>query len=308
MRYVAPSKRPGRPETSPDKIRRLVHTEEARRRQADRPFDPAAPRESYARAHHFAVNSDSGLRSEIVNMMARTFYVSAWADAMEEAGERLQGELMDQAPETPHDAYEHAEKAAARIEQANGMSLDALYHKMTAMEGGDDTASEFGYCLAMMWQGSGVSWFDDHPGDDSDLDVPYGEGMIVFLGGGEFEENARGSRGAVDEHAATELVMYIENESDLSLDGPRGQGHSILLNALRKWKKGKYDSVLAVKLFSYLTESGAKRYAKEFDSERNWSSIFNVPTRTEAARQLEASFRADVEAGEYDHVNTKLGQ
>ncbi len=115
-------------------------------------------------------------------------------------------------------------------------------------------------------------------------------------------------RDPVDEHAATELVMYIENTSDLSLDGPRGQGRSILLNALRKWKKGTYDSAKAVKLFEYLTEAGARRYAKEFDSEKNWSKMFTPATRHEAAKQLEASFRNSVEHGEYDHVDTRIAR
>lgn len=114
-------------------------------------------------------------------------------------------------------------------------------------------------------------------------------------------------REPADEHAATELVMYIENTSDLSPDGPSGQGRSVLLNALRKWKKGTYDSTKAVRLFEYLAESGAKRYAKEYDSEKNWATMFNPATRHEAAKQLEASFRSSVENGEYDHVDTRIG-
>ncbi len=114
-------------------------------------------------------------------------------------------------------------------------------------------------------------------------------------------------RAPADEHAATELVMYIENTSELSPDGPSGQGRSVLLNALRKWRKGAYDQTLAVRLFEYLTEAGAKRYAKEFDSEKNWSTMFTPATRHEAAKQLEASFRSSVEHGEYDHVDTRIG-
>src|SRR5689334_15196463 len=114
-------------------------------------------------------------------------------------------------------------------------------------------------------------------------------------------------RKPADEHAATELVMFIENTSELSPDGPSGQGRSVLLNALRKWKKGTYDPKLAVKLFEYLAEAGAKRYAKEFDSEKNWSTMFNPATRHEAAKQLEASFRNSAEHGEYDHVDTRIG-
>lgn len=119
---------------------------------------------------------------------------------------------------------------------------------------------------------------------------------------------ARAPRRTIDETAARELVMYIENESDLSPDGPRGQGRSTLLTMLRKYRKGTYDPTLAVKQFSYLVESGAKRYAKEFgSSEREWSTMFTPATRQEAARQLEASFHSSAEQGEYDRVDTKIG-
>lgn len=267
MRYVAPRNRPGRPDSTLDRVRRLVHMEEAKR-EGERPFDPEAPREHYAGAHHFAVNGidpkfkpygsepwltpegrnvymfrkrtgqrvrfydedgnqvgpeqqnvapahayagsqgwksgterdiergvnewhfpnpdqypgESGLRSEILDAMARTFFVMGWADAMEEAGERLYGELMDQAPETPSEAFEHAEEAARRIEAENGSTLGDLYLKMASMEphGEKPTPFGFGYALAMMYVGSGVSWFDDHPGSDEDLRMPrYGEGLYV---------------------------------------------------------------------------------------------------------------------------------
>lgn len=114
-------------------------------------------------------------------------------------------------------------------------------------------------------------------------------------------------RDPVDEHAATELVMYIENESDLSPDGPSGQGRSVLVNMLRKWKKGTYDPTLAVRQFEYLAEAGAKQYAKEFGEPKDWSTMFNPATRHEAAKQLEASFRNSAENGEYDHVDTRIG-
>ena len=102
--------------------------------------------------------------------------------------------------------------------------------------------------------------------------------------------------------------MYIENTADLSPDGPHGQGRSVLLNALRKWRKGAYDPARAIKLFEYIAESGAKRYAREFDHAANWPNMFNPATRREAARQLEESFRASVERGEYDDVDTRIGR
>jgi hypothetical protein len=115
-------------------------------------------------------------------------------------------------------------------------------------------------------------------------------------------------REPADEQAATELVLYIENTSELSPDGPSGQGRSVLLNALRKWKKGTYDPKLAVKLFEYLAEAGAKQYAKEFGEAKEWGTLFTPATRHEAAKQLEASFRNSVKNGEYDHIDTHTGQ
>lgn len=120
-----------------------------------------------------------------------------------------------------------------------------------------------------------------------------------------FSVNAR-AQAAADPHAATELVLFIENTADLSLDGPHGQGHSVLLNALRKWRKGTYEPALAVRLFEYLAESGAKRYAREYDHASRWAEIFNPATRRDVARQLEESFRASVESGEYDDVDTRI--
>jgi hypothetical protein len=114
-------------------------------------------------------------------------------------------------------------------------------------------------------------------------------------------------RAPADEQAATELVLYIENTSELSPDGPSGQGRNVLLNALRKWKKGTYDSKPAVKLFEYLAEAGAKQYAKEFGQAKEWSTMFTPATRHEAAKQLEASFRNSAEHGEYDHIDTRVG-
>lgn len=127
-----------------------------------------------------------------------------------------------------------------------------------------------------------------------------------YAGAHHFAVNARAQAAAVDSHAATELVLFIENTADLALEGPRGQGHSVLLNALRKWRKGTYEPALAVRLFEYLAESGAKRYAHEFDHASRWSEIFNPATRRDVARQLEESFRNSAERGEYDDVDTRI--
>ncbi len=40
----------------------------------------------------------------------------------------------------------------------------------------------------------------------------------------------------------------------------------------------------------YLMETGAKKYAKEFASERDWSKIFNKPTRELVAHEFATTF------------------
>lgn len=201
----------------------MVHTEEARRAAEDRPFDPDAPREHYAQAHHFAVNQ-------------RTRHLPG------RPGYTLCGE--------------HADPAALAD---------------------DYRASTCFYCTQ--------AWNRTH-------------GMAP---------NAR-AQSPADPHAAAELVLFIENTADLSPGGPHGQGRSVMLNALRKWRKGTYEPALAVRLFEYLTESGARRYAQEFDRPTNWNVMFTVATRREAARQLEERFRADAESGEYEEVDSRIGR
>lgn len=224
MRYAPPPPPRRRPAPdAPEPIRRLIHSSEARHAAEERPFDPGAPREHYARPHHFAVNRLTR------HLPGRPGYT-------------LCGERAD--PATLTDDYR------------------------------DSTCF---YCTQ--------AWNREH-------------GMAP---------NAR-AQAPADTHAATELVLFIENTADLSPGGPSGQGHSVLINALRKWRKGTYDPVLGVRLFEYLAESGAKRYAREFDHPSRWSEIFNPATRRAVARQLEEDFRASVERGEYDDVDTRIGR
>lgn len=255
MRYVPPSKRPGRPESALARSRRLMLTEEARGREQDRPFEPEAARESYAQPHHFAVN-DRLPPTQFMDRLPGT--LRFMVVTFDEDGERVLASPMSHAFMSVHEA---GTWAAQKL--AEGTPFEILRYT----------------------KGS--------PQDPNMQD--------------RFEQNA-GPRGAVDEQAATELVLYIENTSELSLDGPRGQGRSVLLNALRKWRKGTYDEEKAVKLFEYLAEAGAKQYAQEMGNKRTWATMFNVPTRTAAARQLEESFRSGAEQGEYDHVDTRPGQ
>jgi hypothetical protein len=113
-----------------------------------------------------------------------------------------------------------------------------------------------------------------------------------------YEENARG--GPPDEDAAEELVLYIDNTSELSLDGPRGQGHEILKNQLKRWNKGEYDFEKSVKMMEFLAESGAKQYVKENHVSTPWNRMFSPETRRLAARKLAEDFRRKASGGEFE--------
>ena len=59
---------------------------------------------------------------------------------------------------------------------------------------------------------------------------------------------------------ARELKLYIDNDGDLY----KQRLIPIVKNIQRKMKSGKYDHNKAPKLWKYLVDDGAKKYAKEF--------------------------------------------
>lgn len=106
--------------------------------------------------------------STIVAAAARAGFVQAWADWMEEKGESLHGELMDQAPVTPAKAKVWAKKLLSTMERMNGLSLDKMYERAAAkpLEHSWErkpTKKDFGHYTAMQALGHGVAWSDDHP-------------------------------------------------------------------------------------------------------------------------------------------------
>lgn len=268
--------RPGRAETTLDTLRRMTRMEEARHQQAERPFDPEAGYERAARGHHFAVNAD--VRGPIRLRNGRVV-------------------VHTRAPNGSTDAHM----------QDGGPMSEAEWQEYTAKLKAASVASSFGPPLQPK------SEFCARCGDR----LPPGEHGLCerHLRVAEGAEDARGGahrpnardQGVADRHAADDLVLFIENTADLSIDGPRGHGHSILLNALRKWRKGTYDPEQAVQLFAYLAESGAKQYVRENHSSLPWNRMFSVPTRLAAAREMAESFARRAQAGEFDHVDTKIG-
>ena len=109
----------------------------------------------------------------------------------------------------------------------------------------------------------------------------------------------------IDTHAATDLEQYIVNDADLH----RQQHAPILKNLATKKARGEYKHALAVKLFGYLVEAGAKKYAKEFGSSgQPWHKMFDVPTRKRVAEELTKSFEAEYALGNYDQLLPKKYQ
>lgn len=104
----------------------------------------------------------------------------------------------------------------------------------------------------------------------------------------------------IDEHAANELELYLDNDRRFAPASPEGQGRAIAQNLLKKIKKGTYDHQLAVKGWEHAVDSAAKAYAQEY-GERNtpWHKMFNAATRRAVARSLADRFKREVDNGEW---------
>ncbi len=105
-----------------------------------------------------------------------------------------------------------------------------------------------------------------------------------------------------DEHAASELELFIENDGDLH----RRMTVPIFRNLATKKARGEYKHDLAVKTFGHLAEAGAKKYAEEFGGV--WHRMFDVPTRRAVAESLARSFEAEHALGNYDYLLPKKYQ
>lgn len=92
-----------------------------------------------------------------------------------------------------------------------------------------------------------------------------------------------------DTAAARELKLLIDNDSDLY----RQQGLPILVNLAKKKAKGVYDPVKAAKLYKYLADNGAKKYARDLGGR------VSPDTRRETARQFARDFEDEAALGNY---------
>lgn len=106
-------------------------------------------------------------------------------------------------------------------------------------------------------------------------------------------------RGASEQR---ELVLFIENDGDLY----RQQMQPIRKNLATKMAKGVYDRTKAEKLWMYLVENGAKKYAKDFSADGlPWNKLFSMEDRRHVARELNDDFIANQKHGEYDYLLPK---
>jgi hypothetical protein len=104
---------------------------------------------------------------------------------------------------------------------------------------------------------------------------------------------------------AQELKLYTENDGDIY----RQQTTSILKNLATKKASGKYDREKAVTLFMYLTETGAKKYAKEFGGPGAvWHDMFPIAVRRLVATEWRNEFEGEYENGAYDNMLPKKYQ
>lgn len=93
----------------------------------------------------------------------------------------------------------------------------------------------------------------------------------------------RASKASPNEHNVRELFLYITNDADLY----RQRVGPIVKNLRLKVAKGKYDHDLAIKIYQYLADDGARKYMKEYGTTGDRvDSTFTKVDRTQCAKEL----------------------
>ena len=109
---------------------------------------------------------------------------------------------------------------------------------------------------------------------------------------------AKVSLAEVDEVAKRELNLFIDNDYQLYTS----KMMPMYKNLSKKMKNGSYDSKQAPKLFKYLVEEGAKKYAKEFADPKEWNTLFDKKTRDSLAEDYAKEFEEAYENKEHDFM------
>lgn len=92
----------------------------------------------------------------------------------------------------------------------------------------------------------------------------------------------------VDEHAKTELDLYMDNDAGLYQ-----RKQSFLKNVHTKMKRGTYDPGQAPKLWAYWVKEGAKKFTKEF------GTAFSKATIEALAKEVAKHEHDKIQRGEY---------
>ena len=100
----------------------------------------------------------------------------------------------------------------------------------------------------------------------------------------------------IDETAARELLLYIENDASLY----NQMYLPIVKNMTSKKASGKYHHELATKGFMHLADEGARRYNKEYGDGENSLKLFNKSTRGKVSKDLRDSFESEYDDGNFD--------
>ena len=109
------------------------------------------------------------------------------------------------------------------------------------------------------------------------MNIQKGKKMINE-GAGELSDEAR------------ELTIHADNDRHLHMSSHE----PIMTNLRKKVKAGKYDPVLAKKLWRYHADRAAQDYAKKHGDGTHWSKMFTAKHRDEAASHWEEMHRGEL--------------
>lgn len=110
---------------------------------------------------------------------------------------------------------------------------------------------------------------------------------------------------SVDQDAVRELQLFIDNDGRLH----NSQYIPIIKNLSAKKARNVYDHALSQKLWMYLVEAGAKKYAQEYGgSDSVWHEMFPKNVRLAVAKELADEFQTNWDNGEYKEYVPKKYQ
>lgn len=111
----------------------------------------------------------------------------------------------------------------------------------------------------------------------------------------EFRGLTKPRREEADETAADELLLYLDNESDIY-----EMKRSVVNNLLKKLNGGSYNHSFAMRAWQPVVERAAKKYSKEYSTGSDWSKIFAPATRDLVAKELADRWYQNAKDGRAD--------